>query len=138
MKSFEFDIAILGAGSFGTAVAVHIARQNHKIVLWGRDQNQTSQMASTRENSIYLPNIQLPNNLSLESSLDKAVTKSKYIIIAMPSHAFSNLISKLPNDLQKICWLTKGIEPKNHAFLHEIVLKIMFNEDIEKKTQQLH
>ncbi len=123
MTSFEFDIAILGAGSFGTAVAVHLARQNHKVILWGRNKSQINQMTSKHENSLYLPDIKLPNNLILSSELTQAVTKAKYLIIAMPSHAFADLISKLPNNIEQLCWLTKGIEPKTNAFLHEIVLQ---------------
>ena len=55
-----FDIAVLVAGSFGSAIAIHIARQSHQVVLWGRNKEQLEQMDLKRENPIFLPGIKFP------------------------------------------------------------------------------
>lgn len=117
-----FDVAILGAGSFGSAIAIHIANASNKVVLWGRNKEQLKQMTEKRENTQYLPDIKFPPSLVTESSLNKAIEQSKHVIIAIPSHAFQDLLEDIKSPLTKISWLTKGINPQNNAFLHELVI----------------
>lgn len=122
-----FDIAVLGAGSFGTAIATHLARLNHHVVLWGRDPKQIEQMAKSHQNDRYLPEISLPSNLSFSHSLVQTINNADHLIIATPSHAFKNLIEQIKTPVSEICWLAKGIEPKSYAFLHEVVTEAFPN-----------
>lgn len=123
MTQSTFDISVIGAGSYGTALAICIARNNHKTLLWGRDQDQVQAMQDNRENSRYLPGIAFPESLSLESDLVKAVSQSKNILLVVPSHAFADMLSKIKPHLQDdacIAWATKGLEPNTGRLLQEV------------------
>lgn len=118
-----FDIAILGAGSFGSAIAIHIARASHRVVLWGRNKEQLDKMILDNENSHYLPGVKFPKTLSIEHDLNTAVEHAKHVIIAVPSHAFSTLWASIKKPLTQISWLTKGIDPTSYDFLHTLVIE---------------
>lgn len=114
-------IAVLGAGSWGTAVAIHLARHKHQVLLWGRDEHHVRTMAKTRENARYLKGVQFPDNLKPEPSIDACIQAADDLMIAVPSHAFGTLLQKLPTSLKKIAWLTKGLDPENNQCLSELV-----------------
>lgn len=117
-----FDVAVIGAGSFGTSVAIHIAKAPYKVVLWGRNTGQLKQMHQQKENSQYLPGATFPDTLSIETNLDQAVKQAKHVILAVPSHAFAPLLSQITIPLEKVTWLTKGINPTDNRFLHQLIL----------------
>ncbi len=114
-------IAILGAGSWGTAVAMHIARHGHSVSLWGQNVDQMEAMLHTRCNQRYLPNIPLPANLTPSSSLNEVLDDAEHVMIAVPSHAFAHVLSQITPPKQGISWLTKGIDPKSNDFLSDLV-----------------
>lgn len=118
-----FDVAVIGAGSFGTAIAIHIAKAPHKVVLWGRNTTQLEQMHLQRENTDYLPGAIFPESLSIENDLEQAIKLSKHVILAIPSHAFAPLLCQISAPLEKVSWLTKGINPADNRFLHQLVLE---------------
>lgn len=115
--------AILGAGSWGTSVAIHIARGGFPVLLWGHTEKHVELMKKERENSRYLPGIRFPDSLDLSSNLDEVIEKADEIIIAVPSHAFTQLISKLPKNIKAISWLTKGVDPDSKQLLSERALE---------------
>ena len=119
----DFDVAILGAGSFGTAVAIHLAQHQKKVMLWGRDKNQISVMQAEKVNNKYLPGIPLPANIAPEASLQTAISNAKHLILSVPSHVFAELLKELPDNIKQLIWLTKGIDPNTDQFLHERVLE---------------
>lgn len=114
-------IAILGAGSWGTAVAMHLAASGQRVLLWGRDPGHVKNMATSRENQRYLPGIKFPPSLIPEANLETCITQADDIIIAVPSHAFADLLTQLPTQLSGLAWLTKGIDPKEYACLSQLV-----------------
>ena len=114
-------IAILGAGSWGTAVAIHIAQQGHSVMLWGHDPHHVSTMSQQRSNQRYLPDIAFPPSLIPTADLDECVQENNHLIIAVPSHAFASLLSKLKKPHQGLAWLTKGVDPSSHLLLSELV-----------------
>ena len=114
-------IAILGAGSWGTAVAIHLAEQGHRVLLWGRDPQQILAFERRRENVRYLPGVTFPATLIPLFSLSSCLEQAQHAIIAVPSHAFANVLSELPKPTHGIAWLTKGVDPKNHALLSQLV-----------------
>ena len=116
-------IAILGAGSWGSAVAVHLANGGHHVMLWGHDPKHVASMQKERLNLNYLPDAHFPPSLSPSSSLDDCLTCASHIIIAVPSHAFASLLSKIKKPPLGLAWLTKGIDPKSHALLSQLVEK---------------
>ena len=106
-------IGVIGSGSWGTALAVHLAQTGHEVRLWARDGALAAQMASTRENSVYLPGIALPPTLAPTADLAGALTDAQFVVMAVPSHGIRS-VSRLANAcLPAGCVVvsaTKGIE----------------------------
>ena len=78
-------IAVLGAGSYGTALAICLARNGNTISLWGRNEEDMAQMAQQRLNQKYLPDIRLPDTLQVTADLAEAVASSRDILLVVPS-----------------------------------------------------
>ena len=116
-------LAILGAGSWGTAVAIHLAHANHRVLLWARDSTHVQTMQQQKENARYLPNIIFPKSLVPTDNLDFCLKEADQLIIAVPSHAFTALLDSIKNRIIQpgIAWLTKGVDPLTHAFFSDIV-----------------
>ncbi|MDH5432540.1 MAG: NAD(P)-dependent glycerol-3-phosphate dehydrogenase [Gammaproteobacteria bacterium] len=127
-------IAVLGAGSFGTALAILLAKNDNKTILWGRNPTSIANMKEKRVNQKYLPNIPLPDSLEITDDFKFAVTTASDILIATPSYAFTETLKKikaLVNNPVRIVWACKGLEPESSDFLDEKVSEI-FGEDCEK------
>lgn len=117
-------LAVLGAGSWGTALAALTARNGVPTTLWGRDPQALAEMAASRCNQRYLPDIELPPSLHYESDLAAAVRGANIVLIVVPSHAFASMLVELAPLLDgdtAIAWATKGFEPGTGRFLHELV-----------------
>jgi len=114
-------IAVLGAGSWGTAVAIHFANAGHQVLLWGRSSSHVKDMQSTRCNQRYLPNIAFPEQLNASSDLSACVKQATHIVIAVPSHAFNDLLLQLDKPKNGLCWITKGLDPSTNQFLSQRV-----------------
>lgn len=115
------SIAILGAGSWGTAVAIALANQGHSVLLWSQNAAHCQDMTSIRCNQRYLPNIALPPTLTCTTDLSETVTQAGWVLIAVPSHAFSDLLNKIPQPKHGLAWLTKGVDPRTHRLLSDLV-----------------
>lgn len=114
-------IALLGSGSWGTAVAIHLAKVGHKVLLWGHNPQHVAHMAEHRRNNRYLPDVVFPENLHPSSDLNQCVQEADYVIIAVPSHAFADLLTRLDKVHQGLAWLTKGLDPESNQLLSELV-----------------
>jgi glycerol-3-phosphate dehydrogenase (NAD(P)+) len=107
------DIAVLGAGSWGTALAIQFARAGRPARLWGRDRTHVQAMAQERSNARYLPDVRFPDSLHLIDSLEAVVDGVNDVLLAVPSHAFRSLLTELKPLLPaaiRLCWATKGFE----------------------------
>lgn len=114
-------VAILGAGSWGTAVALHIAKQDVTVLLWTHEEDHATQMQKTRLNQRFLPNIPLPENIHICHDLSTAVASADTVIVAVPSHAFIAVVQAIPKPKNGLAWLTKGIDPTTRILLSEWV-----------------
>ena len=117
-------VAVLGAGSWGTALAALLARNGGPTTLWGRDSAAMAEIAQTRRNRRYLPEQELPSTLQISSDLQATVRAAELVLIVTPSHAFHDLLDQIASDLAPdvgIAWATKGFEPGTGRFLHELV-----------------
>lgn len=114
-------VAVIGAGSWGTAVAALAARQ-HPVRLWARRSDLANSINSTSENSEYLPGHRLPYGLSATSDLEDAVAGADIVLIAVPSHGFGEVLTQIPisNDTP-IVSLTKGIEVETLRRMTEVI-----------------
>lgn len=115
-------IAILGAGSWGTAVAIHLSSVGFNVMLWGHTPQHVEAMIVDRCNKRYLPDSPFPPTLVPTSDLDACISKATNIIIAVPSHAFSELLSQFSKKPDTLAWLTKGIDPDTHHLLSQLVM----------------
>lgn len=113
--------AVLGAGSWGTAIALHLSKQGYQVYLWARDPQHIRLMQESRENTRYLPNIPFPDTLIPEANLSNCFTQATHVIVAVPSHAFRQLLEQCPPNIQNIAWITKGIDAKKNQCLSELV-----------------
>jgi glycerol-3-phosphate dehydrogenase (NAD(P)+) len=87
-------MAVLGAGGWGTALAVHLARAGHNVQLWARDEELVSKMRSTRTNTLYLPEVIFPKSLQVESSLEVVLSRANLVVAALPSHGMREVLRK--------------------------------------------
>lgn len=114
-------IAMLGAGSWGTAVAIHLANSGHRVLLWGHNPQHIALMKQQRANPGYLPDVIFPDLLIPTEQLDDCVQQADYVMIAVPSHAFASLLSQINSIPSGLAWLTKGVDPVSHQLLSELV-----------------
>lgn len=121
-------IAVLGAGSYGTALAICLARNGNTISLWGRNSDDMAQMAAQRINQKYLPDIALPDSLQLTADLAAAVSSSRDILVVVPSHAFADTLRQIKPLLRadaRVAWATKGLEPETGRLLQDVAREIL-------------
>lgn len=116
-------IAVLGAGSWGTALAILLARNGAMVSLWARDAAQATTMQATRRNPRYLPDAVLPEQLVVGSDLAAAVARCDLVLVVTPSHAFAEVVDELVAHKPPqagVAWATKGFDPASGRFLHEV------------------
>jgi glycerol-3-phosphate dehydrogenase (NAD(P)+) len=119
-------LAVLGAGSWGTALAMQLAR-NNETVLWGRNQAGMEAMRQSRSNEQYLPGIKFPQQLKIETDLASAIAQSEAVLVVCPSHAFGDILKQVKPLLgnRPLAWASKGFEPGTGRFLHEVAEEIL-------------
>jgi glycerol-3-phosphate dehydrogenase (NAD(P)+) len=106
-------VAVLGAGSWGTALAVHCGRVGHDVWLWGREQALIDELEGLRENPRYLPSVRLPDRVRVTASLERALAGTSLVLAAVPSHGMRGVLREaaaaLPSDVIVVSG-TKGLE----------------------------
>ena len=128
--ALETSIAVLGAGSWGSALAIQLARSGVDCVLWGRSADHVSSMRAERGNTRFLPGVTFPDKVLFEASLERAVRTCAEVLIAVPSHAFVDLVQRIQPHLradQGVAWASKGLEPGSGHFLHQAAQSILGN-----------
>ncbi|MDD2761065.1 MAG: NAD(P)-dependent glycerol-3-phosphate dehydrogenase [Methylomonas sp.] len=121
-------LSILGAGSWGTALAIQAARNGCKTMLWGHEPHQARILQNSRENQRYLPGIKFPNNLISSGNLQETVEFSPLLLISVPSHAFAATLKDITPYLaanSKIAWATKGFACDSGSLLSEVVETVL-------------
>ncbi|MCA1805560.1 MAG: NAD(P)-dependent glycerol-3-phosphate dehydrogenase [Xanthomonadaceae bacterium] len=128
MSGSSAACAVLGAGSWGTALAILLARQGHPVHLWGHMQADIDHLVRDRANERYLPGIPFPASLQCSADLGAALEGATLILVAVPSHAFATVLTALQPRLrpgQRIAWATKGLETGTGRFLHQVFTDIL-------------
>ncbi len=118
------NITFLGGGSFGTALAVMLAKKGYDIKVWDRNENTVIDINEKRENIKYMPGIVIPSNVKAFLDLEEALKGSDVVVISVPSHAIrqvSQLAAKYINADAIIVSIAKGIEEKTYKRLSEII-----------------
>lgn len=117
-------IGVLGSGSWGTALAVHLSRTGHDVRLWARDASLVAQMASARANDTYLPGIVLPPSLRPTHVLAEALTGAEFIVMAVPSHGLRTVARAASPLMPADCTIvsaTKGLEEGTMLRMSEVL-----------------
>lgn len=119
----RLTVAVLGAGSWGTALAALIVRHDHDAVLWGRDAAVVAAIDQRHENIRYLPGIELPGTLRATTDLATVLHGADLVLVVVPSHAFTatlRALAPLRPVNAGVAWAAKGFEPGSGRFLHEV------------------
>ncbi len=120
-------VLVLGAGSWGTALSVQLARAGVPTTLWGHRQAHVDALRCNRRNERYLPGIDLPEQLSYSSDFASAVAASDDLLVVTPSHVFGEIVRDALKALRqsgRIAWACKGFEPGTGRFLHDLARDI--------------
>jgi glycerol-3-phosphate dehydrogenase (NAD(P)+) len=117
-------VAVLGAGSWGTALAVHLGRVGHDVRLWARDRALAEDMTARRANAVYLPDVSLPANVSVTHALPEALRDAELVVSAMPSHGCRSVIHLAAPSFASgavIVSATKGLEAESLLRMSEVI-----------------
>ena len=122
-------IAILGAGAWGTALAVNFS-DSHQVTLWCHNSNQCDELSRTRRNQRYLPDIELPQQLSILNNFTQVVNNSDLLLIATPVSGLRETLNEIKQHtkVKSLLWVCKGFEEHTSKFPHQIVSEV-FNQD---------
>lgn len=121
-------IAVLGAGSWGTALAILLARGGRSVRLWGRDRLLLERLATARRNERYLPAGDFPPGLAVVADLGAALQGALDVLIAVPSTAFRELLAGIAPHLRpemRLAWATKGFEQRTGRLPHQIAHELL-------------
>ncbi len=121
-------VAVLGAGSWGTALALLLSRNGHAVRLWSHNSEQVARLRHDRENRRYLPGCAFPAGLTVEPDLAAAAARSAIVLIAVPSHAYGETLARVKPYLDVstgIAWATKGLEHGSGRFLHQVTAQLL-------------
>ncbi|RPF55759.1 NAD(P)H-dependent glycerol-3-phosphate dehydrogenase [Aquisalibacillus elongatus] len=119
------QVAVIGAGSWGTALAMVLADNQHEVRLWSHRQDQVDEINQERMNKKYLPEINLPNQLTAYADLQSAVQNAEAILLVVPTKAIREVCRQIRpflNSNQIIIHASKGIEPETHKRISEMII----------------
>ncbi|MCW8826929.1 MAG: NAD(P)-dependent glycerol-3-phosphate dehydrogenase [Gammaproteobacteria bacterium] len=121
-------VSVLGAGSWGTALAIQFARNGLPTQLWGRNPERIEEMASARCNPQYLSDITFPEQLQVSSDLESVVRNADILLIAVPSGVFRQTLESIRDYIPGNClvtWATKGLEQQSGKLLHQVFAEVL-------------
>ncbi|AJJ63806.1 NAD(P)H-dependent glycerol-3-phosphate dehydrogenase [Yersinia aldovae] len=128
MNTTSASMTVIGAGSYGTALAITLARNGHNVVLWGHDPKHIQVLQHDRCNQAFLPDVPFPDTLLLDTSLARALAASRDVLVVVPSHVFGAVLNQLKPHLRKdarIVWATKGLEAETGRLLADVAREVL-------------
>ncbi|MDM5129041.1 NAD(P)H-dependent glycerol-3-phosphate dehydrogenase [Aeromonas salmonicida] len=124
----QIAISVLGAGSYGSALAISLARNGHPTLLWGHDPAHVAELEHDRCNKAFLPDVSFPADLQLTADLQRAVQAAPVLLLVVPSHVFGQVLSQVKPFLRpdtRIAWATKGLEPDSGRLLQDVARDVL-------------
>lgn len=121
-------IAVMGSGSWGTAIALHLARASHDVWLWNRSEAKVGQMEAARCNTQYLPDFPFPDNILVTSSMEKAIVDAGLVLFVVPSQVMRTVVqsaSVFLNPEVPICCASKGVEAGTLMTMEEVLRDVL-------------
>jgi glycerol-3-phosphate dehydrogenase (NAD(P)+) len=117
-------VTVLGAGSWGTALAVHLGRIGHDVRLWARDPSLAADITVRRANAVYLPDVSLPTSVSITDSLGRALEETELVVSAIPTHGCRSVMRAVRPIISRhavVVSATKGLEEDTLLRMSEVV-----------------
>ncbi|PMU06130.1 NAD(P)H-dependent glycerol-3-phosphate dehydrogenase [Aeromonas salmonicida] len=124
----QIAISVLGAGSYGSALAISLVRNGHPTLLWGHDPAHVAELEHDRCNKAFLPDVPFPADLQLTADLQRAVQAAPVLLLVVPSHVFGQVLSQVKPFLRpdtRIAWATKGLEPDSGRLLQDVARDVL-------------
>jgi glycerol-3-phosphate dehydrogenase (NAD(P)+) len=124
----KIPLAVLGAGSWGTALAILLARNGVEVRLWGHEHAFIAELQKQRRNLRYIPDAAFPEGLQPVAEMDAAMDGVQDVVLAVPSHAFRQVLAAAREFLSPpmaICWATKGLETGSGKLLHQVAREVL-------------
>ena len=124
-------VAVLGAGSWGTALAVHLGRIGHQVRLWARDQATADAISARRANAVYLPDVTLPASVEVTDSLQSALQDTEVVVSAIPTQGVRHVMRKARPHLHHGATMvsaTKGLEAGTLHRMSEVICQELGSE----------
>jgi len=121
-------VAVIGAGSWGTALAIVAARNHHIVKLWARDPDVANKINEVRKNPFYLSEFDLPQNIQATTSLEDAIDGAHFAILVVPSHAMREIVDRLRPRLRRELVLVsaaKGVENSTLMRMEEVIADVL-------------
>ncbi len=121
-------VAVLGAGSWGTALAVLLARKGVRVRLWDHEPGHIAALRREGRNSAYLPDVVLPEDIEPVADLAAALDGVVDVLVVVPSHAFRSVLERLAPLLRagmRIVWATKGLEMRGGKLMHQVLQEVL-------------
>ncbi|MBI4744500.1 MAG: NAD(P)H-dependent glycerol-3-phosphate dehydrogenase [Actinobacteria bacterium] len=127
----EAKIAVIGAGSWGTAIAALLARKNYTVKLWGRDESLINEISAYHKNPRYLTDLSIPSSVTATNNMEEALLNVNIVVLAVPSHTVRSIISSIKDILKPnmlIISLAKGIEVSSLMRMSEVIIDVLPEE----------
>ena len=126
-------VAVLGAGSFGTSLAIALANNHHDVTLWGHRSSHVDKLKTDKKNNQYLPTVDFPQTLHASADLSEVMRCSDEILIVVPSRAFAETLRQIKpylerSSIERIIWATKGLDPEKQILLSRLIEEILGKE----------
>ncbi|WP_019615458.1 NAD(P)H-dependent glycerol-3-phosphate dehydrogenase [Psychromonas ossibalaenae] len=121
-------ITVLGAGSYGSALAVSLARNGHPTIIWGHEADHIERLQQDRENKEFLAGVLFPDLLTAETDLQVCLSSTRNILLVVPSHVFALVLQQIKPFLtpeHRIAWATKGLEAETGRLLQEVAVDVL-------------
>ena len=121
-------IAVVGAGSWGTALAIQFARTGRSTLLWGRAEDEPAKLQRERENVRYLEGARFPESLRVEADLARTLAAAETLVVAVPSHALRPMLTEMKPLLRpgaRLAWATKGFELETGKLPHQVAREVL-------------
>jgi len=132
-------VVVIGAGSWGTALAILLASNGHNVTLWGYKNEHIEELKNERENRKYLPGFHFPQKIQIEENLSKALESAQFIVFAVPSHAFREIFQRIFTLLSRNCFFVsaiKGVENKTLLTMSQVMAEVI--GESTQKTIDVH
>lgn len=119
---------VIGAGSWGTALAIQLARSGNEVWMWSRSESTAATLQSARENARYLPGIAFPDNLTCSGDLSAVLAAASMVVVVVPSQSVRSVMADAGELIEPeavVCCASKGVENGTLMTMHEVLLEVL-------------